>query len=182
MKNDNLERFIRDHREEFDDAIPSLSVWAGIDRSLDRKQGLRYRLHLLKVAASVTLLLVAGAMIGSYLTAWQAGLSASAKIEDIAPEFVEMERYYQQQISEKVQTLAAYSEEPSVMRDLDQVDLVVEELKSELKNAPEGSEEQIIANLILSYQAKLEILERVLNRVQMHNKRKLKPLNNEISI
>ncbi|MDX1665605.1 MAG: hypothetical protein R3350_00160, partial [Saprospiraceae bacterium] len=78
--------------------------------------------------------------------------------------------------------LAAYSEEPSVMRDLDQVDLVVEELKSELKNAPEGREEQIIANLILSYQAKLEILERVLNRVQMHNKRKLKPLNNEISI
>ena len=33
---DNLEQFIRENQEKFDSEIPSLSVWAAIDRSVSQ--------------------------------------------------------------------------------------------------------------------------------------------------
>ncbi len=41
----------------------------------------------------------------------------------------------------------------------------MEELRLELEVAPRGAEEQIVTNLIRSYQIKVKILERVLERI-----------------
>jgi hypothetical protein len=56
------------------------------------------------------------------------------------------------------------------------------ELREELLNAPEGKEEEIINNLIKTYQTKVSILERVLERVQSTNHKKVNHNENEISI
>ena len=41
MERDTLERFILDHREELDTAIPSLKVWANLDQQLEQKSAKR---------------------------------------------------------------------------------------------------------------------------------------------
>ena len=70
-----------------------------------------------------------------------------------------------------------------VLADLEQLDLTMQELRQELLRAPKGQEEQIIENLIRSYQTKVQILERVLERVQSTQQpNTLKPLDNEVSI
>ena len=45
----------------------------------------------------------------------------------------------------------------------------MDELRLELEVAPRGAEEQIVTNLIRSYQIKVKILERVLERIGSDN-------------
>jgi hypothetical protein len=56
-----------------------------------------------------------------------------------------------------------------VMEDLQQIDEVQKDLRRELQNAPKSSREEIIQTMIKNYQTKLDILERVLTRVQVGN-------------
>lgn len=166
MQKDSLEKFILDNRAAFDDATPGLKVWADIDRRLAEPQvrKLTWR-HRLQMVAAVLLLLFAGGLAGSYLTQQQQN-QATAILEQVAPEYFETERFYQQKIDQQLQQLTSYQTDQSVFTDLDQVDQVMEELKAELEKAPKGREQEIIDNLILNYQTKAAILERVLKRMQ----------------
>ena len=68
---DNLEKFIIQNREDFDTAVPSLKAWAAIDRKLEQKQqaGKRVRMwKVLRIAASVAILLFVGGVGGYYLS------------------------------------------------------------------------------------------------------------------
>ena len=107
----------------------------------------------------------------------------ASSIETANPEYAEMVQYYTDQVDNKYQQLVSLNAAVNVEEDLQQVDQVMEELKTELRDAPKGSEEQIIASLIMSYQTKVEILERVLEHIQTTTNRKsLKPEDDEISI
>ncbi|MDV7393244.1 hypothetical protein RZS08_17865, partial [Arthrospira platensis SPKY1] len=66
-----------------------------------------------------------------------------------------------------------------VQPDLLQLDEFYQELQLELDRAPKGSEEQIIQAMIRNHQIKLDILERVLEKVQTNNP---KTTENETSI
>lgn len=182
MQRDHLEQFILDKREFFDSATPGLQVWGEISQELDRR---RYRRLILwkagRAAAAVVALLACGALIGVYLFGNQ--IRQAAALEKVAPEYAEVEEYYQQQIRQKYQQLAAYQREASVEKDLARLDEVMQELREELLVAPKGKEEQIVENLIQSYQAKVAILERVLERLQSTDPEMEKPAKNgEVSI
>lgn len=182
MQRDNLERFILNNRTDFDQEMPSLKVWAEIDKQM--KGGGAKRVSLwrsVRIAAAVAALLFIGALAGTLVTKDPA-LTAEAKLQEIAPEFGEMERFYNQQIQQQFSRLANYQYEPTVLDDLEQVDDIMDELKQELANAPQGTEEKIIENLIKTYQTKVAILGRVLERIQSTNRKDLKPEDNEISI
>ncbi len=131
----------------------------------------------LRAIAAALALLITGAGIGSYFAQQQA--VSIATIEGVMPEYSEMERYYQQQIQEKYQQLAAHDKTELVAGDLKQLDKVMQELKAELLKAPRGKEEQIVENLIQSYRTKIEILSRVLERMQTSNQNNT---DDEISI
>jgi len=196
MKHDNLERFILEHREEFDTAHPPLRLWAGIERQLPvpahqvsggapQDTGparVIPMLSRLKYAAAVAALLVIG-FTGGMTLANQRQTSAMADIERVNPDFRDAERYYTGQINDKLQLLASYgADKQAVLEDLDQVDAIMEELKQELSGAPSGAEEQIVANLIISYRNKLDILEKVLESIQAKQQYQSKTQNNEIGI
>ncbi|MEL7020986.1 MAG: hypothetical protein AAGK47_05220, partial [Bacteroidota bacterium] len=136
----------------------------------------------LRVAAAVLVLLVTGGIVGSYVTQ-QYNNNAVAALQEIAPEYLEMERYFQKEVSQKMKRLASYQKEKVVLSDLEQLDIIMEELKSELLRTPKGNEEQILNNLISSYQTKIAILERVLERVESAQlPANNKTSNNELSI
>ena len=172
---DNLEKFITQNRDAFDDSIPSLKVWAAIDRAANKKEARRVKLwKQLQIAATVAVLLVSGGIVGSYLTQSGQANNAMAILQETAPEFFEMERYFQTQIDERVNQLVSYSPDDQVLKDLDQIDQAMLELKEELQDAPKGKEDEIIENLIQNYQMKVAILERVLERMQLNRHTKNK--------
>jgi hypothetical protein len=180
MQRDELENFVLDKREAFDDAIPSLKVWADIDRALNKpsvSQPLTFQ-RFFKVAAAVAAILVVGGFGGNLLTRWQQADSA-AIIEKVNPEYLEMEQYYRQQISTKVQQLARYEPNGTFMSDMKKMDQVMEELKEELCVAPKGQEEEIIATMIQTYQTKVAILERVLEQMRTSKPQPKKTTSNE---
>lgn len=182
MNMDKLEQFVRDNREAFDDEVPSLNVWAGIDQQLAKKQTRIVSFHrMLRVAAAVILLLGVGTVFGTYLAKGEAS-SVDALALQVSPELDKIEKYYEKQIENKYQQLASYKHDQSIETDLDQLDETMEELKQELLTAPKGKEEQILQSLIQGYQTKIEILELVLQRIQSTNQDQSKPEENEISI
>jgi uncharacterized membrane-anchored protein YhcB (DUF1043 family) len=162
MPQDRLEEFIVVHRKDFDDAIPSLKVWAEIDSHLDKVKPMRRRKAWMytRIAAAVVFLLIAGGVIGNFITADKNQPVA------LSPELQEMEAFYSQQFQKKYAQLTSLYQDETIENDLSQVDVFLEELKQELATAPKGSEERIIENLIQSYQLKIQILDRVLERIQ----------------
>jgi hypothetical protein len=172
----SLSTFIQSNRDAFDEATPSFRVWSGIDQALHPQEKKRLASvgnirRVLSVAASVLLLLAVGAASGIYYMKTQVNKAAMvASLEDISPEYGEMVRYYNEQISEKTRQVSLQSNDKTVLEDLKAVDKAMAEMEAELQKAPKGAEEQIVANLIKSYQIKLNILERVLERIQSAKK------------
>jgi alpha/beta superfamily hydrolase len=177
---DNLEKFILENRESFDDAVPGLKVWANVDRHLNQRPNQRIVwMKRLRVAAAVAFLLVAGGVIGAHL----ANVHNEAKsLADISPEHAEMERYFKSQVNDKMAQLASYRQDTFVKPDLQELDTLYEQLKTELQNAPEGAEEKIIQAMINNYQTKIDILEQVLEKVQTTIPSNSKTAENEVSL
>ena len=99
MKNlDNLEQFINDNRADFDDAVPSLKAWAEIDKAISSQKAKFITLRkVLAIAASVVILIVAGASFGAFMSNGSND-NLTAQLSEIAPDFVEAEQYYQRLI------------------------------------------------------------------------------------
>lgn len=176
MQKNDLEQFIQDNRDAFDDARPSLKLWAEIEKELDGEAAGASNIHPLRsrrpwyqIAASVIILLTVGALGGSYLTQQNTQPTAQELIEQVAPEFGEMETYYNQRIQENYARLTTYTQDPEIDADLAQVDQAMAELRTELEQAPPGREQEIVQQLIESYRLKLDILERILEHIEANN-------------
>ena len=192
MQRNDLEKFILDNRDAFDDARPSLKLWAEIEKdlagsspaALPRPLGARRPWY--QVAAAVLVLLTVGGVGGAYLNGQYQSPTATtqAMIERIAPEFSEMERYYNERIRENYARLTSHTQDPEIDADLRQIDQAMTELREELADAPAGREELIVQQLIDSYRLKLQILERILERIETLDNRISTPdiNSNETSI
>ena len=173
---DQLEDYIRENREAFDDAVPSLKVWAAIDKELStqahndtdtQQTGRSISLwRIVTMAASVVLLLGVGAILGSQLSSGNGTQENLASDSEISREVEDMKSYYETQIKSTEAKLVHYNERKNIAPDLEQIDQQLEELAEELKSVPAGSEEQVINAMINSYQAKAAILEKVLENLE----------------
>jgi len=171
---DQLEDYIRDNREAFDDAVPSLKVWAAIDKELStqttsdtKATGRRFPLwRVMTMAASVVLLLGVGAILGSQLNFGNGSKESLASDSEVSREVEDMKSYYETEIKNKEAKLVHYNERKNIAPDLAQIDEHLEELAEELRFVPAGSEEQVINAMIESYQAKAAILEKVLENLE----------------
>jgi len=178
---DRLEQFVGKNRRAFDQATPNLKVWAAIDRALEAQRPaarVRTLWRSVRVAASVIILLALGSLIGMY-TYKYTHTQTLPTLAEIAPEYAELEQYYSAQVSNRMQELSRTDQAATVQPDIQQLDELYQELQLELDKAPKGSEEQIIQAMIRNYQIKLDILERVLEKVQTTNP---KSAENETSI
>lgn len=166
MHRDQIEQFIHDNRDAFDSDVPELKVWGGIRQDLDRRQHRRLLLwRIAGVAAAVIGLLFCGAALGGYLS--PSPPSAIVAIDDIGARYAAQEAAYQEEIQQKYQQLVSYQQAGVVRQDLMRLDATIAELREELQGAPPGKAEVIVKGLLENYRAKVYILERVLNRIQM---------------
>ncbi len=180
MMKDNLEKFILENRAAFDDEKPRADLWQAIESNLEPKEEQKRRIipiwRYARAAAAAVILIGTGILIGHKMSA---PTDNALVMDEIFPEYTEMEQYYQAEVSEKFAQLTKYNVSPAIVQDLEQLDQIQQELKEDLANAPKGSEEQVINAMIKNYQTKLAILERVLDRIQSTNQDELKSEEDE---
>lgn len=180
-----LERFICENREGFDTETPDLRVWSEISGALPetkptaKRIGIGWQRNLLRVAASIALLVVGvGAGIWYARSSGESGMAMA----EVSQEYAELEKYYEHDITDKKEKLAMFtgSQSADVMQDIDQLDRVMAELRQELANVPPGNRQQVVRAMIENYKAKAAILQRVLEHLgEVQNGDNQRKLSNE---
>jgi len=176
MPADNLECFIRQHRDELDHAVPDLRVWGKVEQSLPpavrrlaKIVQVDWQRRLLRVAASIALVLTGVGMGLWYARSTDVSPENSGMaMSDVSAEYRELEDFYRRDIAVKEEKLAQFaSNRPDdIEGDLAQMDKVMAELRRELADVPPGNREQVVRAMIENYQAKSAILQRVLQHLE----------------
>ena len=156
----NLEEFIKNHREEFDNKQPREKLWERIESDLDQSHR-DYR--WLWKAAVVVLLAVCGYLVWerNQQTPADAPLASDMMVD---PEFLETELYYTQLITEQRMMVDQYDlDDPQLKenfkRDLASLDTMYQELKLEYV---ETSNEAVLEAMIGNLQLRMELLNQQL--------------------
>ena len=186
---DGLEKFVNDNRKAFDIHQPNPNLWANIEAQLGeieptdkivplfavesslqqttKVRSIRSRyLRYASVAAVGLLLLAIGGVIGSqFSNGFSHSNSPAIELSDISDEYAETEAYYASQVNSNIEKLKKLNYDESILDDIEELDEAFQELKRELGASSAFSDEEIIKAMIENYQMKIEILERVLERL-----------------
>ena len=180
---DALEQFVIDNRDSFNNQLPNPSVWSKVDQQLSPTSKVRsFKLiRYAGIAASIILLMMASALAGIYFYGEKSPTIVNVdptphEATEISADLLEFEKDYKKRVNKKHVQLASYNNDSkasealtTVNEDLSQVDDILNELRNEFKDAPRGSEEQIINAMVRNYETKLKILEIVLKRIEKKN-------------
>ncbi len=154
---DNLEKYLRSHRDALDVKEPRDKVWNRIETELDETPG--HKMWLWK--AAVIVLIAVCAFLVWERNYWRDHSAAVAVSEiNLDPEFEETELYYTQLIQEKQQLITHYRQQnpdlvESFQADLDNLDSLYLELKTEFI---ETSNQTVVEAMINNLQLRMELL------------------------
>ncbi|WP_020596399.1 hypothetical protein [Spirosoma panaciterrae] len=196
MKKDNLERFVRDNREDFDDKEPSVDLWKKIEAGLDKASldnppivqnngspfvavhknrpasgGRQIGWPTLdwRVAASIAVLLLAGCFL--YMNK-QYGVTRQPELVAANPTYAKEVVQYTQLIDNKRAELKQLTEDnPALYQefaiDLDRLENSYRALKADLPKNP--NQEVLIQAMIQNLQLQINLLNeqlRVIERIK----------------
>jgi hypothetical protein len=163
---DNFEKYIGKNREAFDDRHPAPGIWDQISSRLPApvKEGRRIVMwKRASIAAAVVALLMCGVAAGLYMGGQRVGENPAYA------EFVQAQQYYTVEYNKKKSELAQYNYDPELDRDLKELDRMYEELSSEFQTTKEPDKSELINAMIQIYKTRIELLSRVLERIEQHN-------------
>ncbi len=171
---DSLRKYIIEHRDEFDDQYPPSNMWARIESRLGKQPVKKTRTlpRVFLAAASVLLLVGIGFIAGSWVM-------KKNTLSEISPEFAETASYYQRKIDTKKQAVAVHTTDSMWLDDIKQLELVMNELKEELRQNPSASKGDIIKAMIANYNIRLEIMDKILEKTKDKTYLNTKPSNND---
>lgn len=169
MSPDKLEKYILDHREQFDDQEPDPAIW----ERLDTRKSLVIRINWRDVAwkaAAVAAIFVASYYFHDFMSSRKNGSQSllGKNTEESSPmlrELIEAEAYYTSIINmKKDEVFRLTASNPDIRREIDMemvdLDRVFSELKDDLKDNADN--EEVIEAMIQNYRLKLDILEDML--------------------
>ncbi len=174
MKEDKLKKFIADHRDEFDQERPSSQVWSQIEKQLhsnvsDTPKIKTLILKMMKIAAGVCILLLAGAGGGAYVQQAKYGEASAITNKQNRAEYLEAKTYFTNQIDSKLLELQKYQSGDDVIHELNQIDQISSELKMEILKNPDQDKDLLIKQMIMQYQQKLSTLNKILDKLENSN-------------
>ena len=158
---DNLRQYINKHREDFEDQCPTGDLWSKIDERLGPPTPNKKHWSIgrtLLAAASVLFLFGLSFVAGNYVA------TQSTTISEISPEFAETEAYYNRKIEEKKRAVSVSTKDSIWVDDLQQLEVVMAELKQELLFNPAASKGDILKAMIDNYNIRLQIMDRILEK------------------
>jgi hypothetical protein len=158
---DNLEDFIRAHREDFDTGEPHESGWKKVEAELvfSKQKTIWNSLPLWRAAAIVFMLISTALVVSNKLSQESSRSNISLK------EFNEVEAYYTKEIYQKVKLIEEISagEEVQVSEDFRQLDAMYEVLKEEMKARPS---KKVKDALVLNLMVRINLLNEQLRRLE----------------
>lgn len=172
MNQDKLEKYILDHRNDFDDQEPDPSLWDKIHRPEAPVVRFRWR-DIAWKAAAVAAIFTASYFFHDFMaTRHQPEMGNMADALENSPlikELIEAEAYYTSLISQRrdevFRLTAAY---PDVRNEIDmeliELDKVFSDLMDDLGDNTDN--EEVIEAMIQNYRLKLDILEEMLYRIK----------------
>ncbi len=174
MKPDKLEKFILEHKDEFDFIEPGADVWKRIQKPEPKIRRLSWQKTGWRVAAGIAIFI--SAYFFHDLTDRMTKDNIASTVQEPAAEpnenvkiLMEADAYYTSQInSAKLEIEQRSVNDPGLIKDVDfdlvELDKVFAELKNDLKDNSDN--EEVINAMIQNYRLKLQILEDVLNQLK----------------
>lgn len=171
MGNDKLKDYIKHHRQEFEEEGPPKQIWEALDKRLPSGSAKviswkRIVPQILKIAASVFILLSVGAGMGVYFSSHNKDLSAIIHNPTDRREFQEATSYFTSQIDSKLLELKQYEPNSTILEDFNQIDQVSSELKLEMLKNTDQDQDILIKQMMRQYQQKLNVLNKILEKLQ----------------
>ena len=157
--NDELEDFVRKNRPAFDDRDPSPKVWNRIETALALRPALwKNPLVLWRAAAIFFMALSAFLLIP--------GGSAKIQHAQAMREFTDVEAFYTQQISNKVELIGEFKGNDGLngfTHDFKQLEAMYLVLKEEMKSHPS---QKVKDALVLNLLVRIDLLNQQLHRLE----------------
>ncbi|MGB3467647.1 MAG: hypothetical protein WBA74_20335 [Cyclobacteriaceae bacterium] len=175
---DNLKKWVNTQRDEFEvyDFDPE-SSWNQISTEVtSKKKKKTMSVRWLTIAASLTVLIVAGAIIYPVINT---GGDSVDSVFSGNYELAEARDYYTSEINIKLTAAKKLIDDPAIYRDIDELDRAFVELQNDLKDNADN--EEVIIAMMENYQLKLKILDRILKHLKKENQSMDKSQNREVS-
>ncbi|HLF65010.1 MAG TPA: hypothetical protein VI603_14695 [Saprospiraceae bacterium] len=166
---DRLEKYIQTHRDQFDDRNPDPAIWDQIATRLPQKRDEHRHIAMWRWMSAVAValaLVMCGVVAGMYM-----GNNRVAQNPAYA-EFMQAQQYYDVEYNKKKSELSQYVYDPVLDKDLQELDKMYEALSQEFLNTKEPDKTELINAMIQIYKTRIELLERVLNRIEQNKDEK----------
>ena len=172
MKEDKLEKYVRDNTQSFNSLEPPEMAWDAIEKELpaSKQKAVRKLWPYAWKAAAAILIFASAWMLNDYTdenkkTTGSEFVKSEIQTNPVLTELSDAEAYYTTQISSKQAELAKYAQQnPEIIEDLKKEFTEMDKSKAELRKdlAQSNADEKVIEAIILSYRVKLEILDQML--------------------
>ncbi|MGC1243790.1 MAG: hypothetical protein WA874_19510 [Chryseosolibacter sp.] len=156
---DQLEDFVRKNRDAFDDREPSSEVWSGIENSIG-SAGRSWKDPVVWWRAAAIFFM----MLSAYLLLPQEPAKADQSVA--LKEFSDVEAFYFQQISNKVDMIQEFQQNDGLngfTHDFQQLEAMYLVLKEEMKARPS---QKVKDALVLNLLVRIDLLNQHLHRLE----------------
>ncbi len=187
MESDKMKKFIDQHREGFDNEIPSGDLWSKIDAELGPQESKERTVPIRWLWMTVASAACAVLLMGVFVFLQDGGTEVivetpptqeqetipSLSLSDISSELAEVEQYYISEVSLRTEELMQYAEAEEYLAE---VELLKEEFETLKKEMGRGVDQhKIVEAMIQNYRLRLEILEALLEELEDNQ---FEPVNN----
>jgi hypothetical protein len=172
--NENIDEFIRSNRDAFDDKQPAAKNWTRISRALFGSQTTGTALLYWRAAA----ILFMG--LSAYLLYPKLTENRDSKL--VMNEFRDVETYYVQEISDKVELIENFNSEEGLngyTLDFKQLEAMYEVLKDEMKTRPS---KKVKDALVLNLLVRIDLLNKQLEKLDKTQEESVSEKDSHISI
>tara|TARA_B100000497_G_C7662166_1_gene398912 strand:- start:1162 stop:1746 length:585 start_codon:yes stop_codon:yes gene_type:complete len=158
-RKDGIEKFIWDNKEDMDNHIPKGDLWNSIESELDNTDSVNPQKPLSGFGIWIAIVLIV--LVATAFTFYQMGSKNSESKAMLFAEIQNIEQHYDRQTQHLVKTVG-YTSDILQIPDIEDINKHIAEIKGELGDLPEGSEEKAVQALLESYKTKLMILQRIM--------------------
>lgn len=163
MKYDSLEKFVQDHRNEFDDLTPREGLFEGIEKR--KTKGKTRVLNVFFRSAAAVIIFAIGFFAHDYYSKFYSvnmERQHASEMDSTYREFYEMQAYYTSQINDVKSEILLLSSSDSdismeVNLEMEELNKIFEELQADLDD--QTNDTDVIEAMIMNYRVKLKMLE-----------------------
>jgi hypothetical protein len=167
---DRLKDFIDENRKAFDDKEPAEKVWNKIEKAVfqNAARPLWYNSLTLWRAAAIIFMVLSVYLLMPKNETQQKQLATESEV--VLKEFTDVENFYVQQISEKVQLIDGFDRSEGMngfTKDFQQLEAMYNVLREEMKTRPS---QKVKDALVLNLLVQIDLLNQHLHKLEKESK------------